>query len=91
MLKYLLMTLMIGIGFLNAADIQNIETLKAEKEALELKLETYTIKKKILEIEMFFEKTKAAKEELIEREKALVRLKNDLRANRTRNNKYYKG
>ncbi|CAA6807240.1 MAG: Unknown protein [uncultured Sulfurovum sp.] len=83
-----------GIGFLNAGDVQNIQKLQAEKKALELKLEAYALKKKIIEMEQFFEKTRVEKEERLERERALVQLKNDLRANRTKRkvyNKQYKG
>ncbi|CAA6816128.1 MAG: Unknown protein [uncultured Sulfurovum sp.] len=90
----MLIVLIIGIGFLNADDIQNIEKLKAEKKVLELKLEAYTIKKKIIEMEMFFEKNRVEKEEKVERENALIQLKNDLRAKRRnsqRDNKPYKG
>jgi len=85
------MVLVLGISFLNAGDVQNIEKLKAQKQVLELKLESYALKKKIIEMEIFFEQTKLAKEERLEREKALIRLKNDLRAKRTRNNTKHKG
>lgn len=94
MLKYLLVCLMIGIGFSNAGEVQTIEKLEAQKKALELKLEAYTLKKKIIEMELFFEKTRMEKEEKAEREKALIQLKNDLRANRmkhVRRNKQDKG
>jgi len=85
---------MIGIGFSNAGEVQTIEKLEAQKKALELKLEAYRLKKKIIEMELFFEKTRMEKEEKAEREKALIQLKNDLRANRmkhVRRNKQDKG
>lgn len=91
MLRYILITLVIGIGFLNAGNIQDIEKLKVENKALELKLEAYTLKKKIIEMEIFFEKTKVERKEQVDREKALIQLKNDLRAKRERNNRAYKG
>lgn len=91
MQRYILITLVMVMGFLNAADIQEIKKLEAEKKALELKLEAYTLKKKIIEMEMFFEKAKAEKEEKIEREKALIRFKNDIRAKRKVVNSAYKG
>lgn len=91
MLKYILISLVIGTGFLNAGNIQNIENLEAEKKALELKLEAYALKKKIIEMEIFFEKAEVEKQERIDREKALIRLKNDLRIKRNRYNIAYKG
>ena len=74
----------IGISFLNADSIQNLEKLKAEKQALVLKLEAYSLKKKIIEMQNFIENDKLQKEKKIERERALIRFKNELRANRNR-------
>ena len=91
MLKYILIPLVIGIGFLNADAIQSLEKLEAEKKALELKLEAYTLKKKIIEIEIFFEKTRIERKEQVDREKALIQLKNDLAAKRNRHNSNYEG
>jgi hypothetical protein len=91
MLKYIFITLVIGIGFLNAGNVQNIENLKAEKKALELKLEAYALKKKIIEMEMFFEKAELEKQKKIDREKALIRLKNDLQTKRNHSNIAHKG
>jgi len=84
MLRYLIITMVIGISFLNAEGIQNIEKLKAEKEALVLKLEAYTLKKKIIEMQNFIENDRLEKEKKMERERALIRFKNALRANRNR-------
>ncbi|CAA6801099.1 MAG: Unknown protein [uncultured Sulfurovum sp.] len=94
MLKYVLVFLMLGIGFLNATEVQSIEKLEAQKKALELKLEAYALKKKIIEMEIFFEKNRVEKEERMEREKALIQFKNDISANRKQgklNNYHYKG
>lgn len=94
MLKYMLIPLVIGTGFLNAGNVQNIEILEAEKRALELKLEAYSLKKKIIELENFFEKDKMKKEERIERERALIQLKHDLAVNSAKRNEtihYYAG
>ena len=74
----------IGISFLSADSIQNLEKLKAEKQALVLKLEAYSLKKKIIEMQNFIENDKLQKEKKIERERALIRFKNALRANRNR-------
>lgn len=82
MLKYMIIFVFIGVSFLGAENINNIDKLEAEKYALQLKLEAYTLKKKIIELEKFIEEDKMKKEEKIEREHALIRLKNDLRANR---------
>jgi proteasome assembly chaperone (PAC2) family protein len=51
-------------------------------KALELKLEAYALKKKILEMEKFIEQEKSERKAKVEREKALIKLKNDLRVNR---------
>ena len=80
----------IGISFIHADNIQNLDKLKAEKQALVLKLEAYALKKQIIEMENFIANDKLVKEKRIEREKALVRLKNDLRANRNRVKRYVK-
>jgi len=81
MLKYLTILMFIGISFMYAETI-NLDKAKAEKQALLLKLENYSLKKKIIEIQNFIENDKLKKEKRIEREKALIRLKNDLRRNR---------
>jgi len=82
MWKHLILTIVIGVSFLSAADVQNIKKLQVEKQALELKLEAYALKKKIIELEKFIEQDKVEKEEKAERERALIQFKNDLRANR---------
>jgi hypothetical protein len=82
MLKYIVVSMLIGISFIHADTIPNLDKLKAEKQALILKLEAYSLKKKIIQMENFITNDKLQKERKIEREKALVRLKNDLRANR---------
>jgi proteasome assembly chaperone (PAC2) family protein len=78
----MLITLLVGMSLLNAASNQDIAKLQAEKKVLELKLEAYALKKKIIEMEKFIEEAKLEKKAKIEREKALIQLKNDLRANR---------
>jgi len=80
MLKYLTTLIFLGISFTYAETI-NLDKLKAEKQALLLKLENYSMKKKIIEIQNFIENDKLKKEKKREREKALLRLKNDLRRN----------
>ena len=90
MLKYIIISMFIGISFIHADNIQNLDKLKAEKQALVLKLEAYALKKQIIEMENFIANDKLVKEKRIEREKALVRLKNDLRANRNRVKRYVK-
>jgi len=84
MLRYLMITIFIGMSFLQAENLPNIEKLKAEKEALVLKLEAYALKKKIIEMEKFIESEKLKKEKRIERERALMRFKQALRASRNR-------
>jgi len=84
MFRYLIIMMLIGVSFLNADSIQNLEKLKAEKEALVLKLEAYSLKKKIIEMQNFIENEKLKKEKRAERQKALIRFKNALRANRNR-------
>lgn len=94
MLKYVLIFLMLGIGFLNAEEVQSIEKLEAEKKALELKLEAYALKKKVIEMEIFFEKHRIAKEEKVAREKALIQFKNAISVKHKQakpKNKNYKG
>ena len=71
-----------GISFIYADNIQSLEQLRAEKEALILKLEVYDLKQKIIERQNFIENDKLIKEKKRNRANALVRLKNDLRANR---------
>ena len=84
MLRYVMIMVFIGMSFLHAENVQNLEQLKAEKEALVLKLEAYALKKKIIEMQNFIESEKLKKEKRIERERALIRFKNALRANRNR-------
>jgi len=80
MLKYILITVFIGTSLLHGADAPNLTKLEAEKRALELKLESYTLKKKIIELENFLKQDRLEKEEKAERERALIRLRNDIRA-----------
>jgi hypothetical protein len=82
MLKYIIISLFIGISFIHADNIQTLDTLEAERQALILKLDTIALKKQIIEMENFIENDKLEKEAKIEREKALIRFKNDLRASR---------
>jgi len=84
MLKYLLILLFIGISFVNAENIQTLEKLKTTKQALELKLEAYILQKKIIEVESFLEQKRIEKENRVEREAALIKLKADLKRNRER-------
>ena len=63
---------------------KSVEVLKSEKEALKLKLESYKLKKKIIEMEKFFEKEKLEKRERVEHEEALMRLKYELKTKRKR-------
>jgi hypothetical protein len=72
----------IAISFIHADNIQSLDKLEAEKQVLVLKLESYALRKKILEMKNFIENDKLDKERRIEREKALIRLKNDLRSDR---------
>ena len=82
MLKYIVVSMLLGISFIHAENNQTLNKLEAEKQALLLKLESYALKKQIIEIENFIENDKIEKEKKVEREKALIRLKNDLRADR---------
>ena len=82
MLKYIIISMFIGISFIYADNIQSLEQLRAEKEVLILKLEVYDLKQKIIERQNFIENDKLTKEKNRNRANALVRLKNDLRANR---------
>ena len=82
MLKYIIISMFAGISFIYADNIQSLEQLRAEKEALILKLEVYDLKQKIIERQNFIENDKLIKEKKRNRANALVRLKNDLRANR---------
>jgi len=84
MLRYFIITVFIGMSFTYADNVQSLEQLKAEKEALVLKLEAYSLQKKIIEMENFIESEKLKKEKKLERERALIRFKNELRANRNR-------
>ena len=82
MLKYIIISMFIGINFIYADNIQSLEQLRAEKEVLILKLEVYDLKQKIIERQNFIENDKLTKEKKRNRANALVRLKSDLRANR---------
>jgi len=82
MLKYIIISMFIGISFIYADNIQSLEQLRAEKEVLILKLEVYDLKQKIIERQNFIENDKLIKEKNRNRANALVRLRNDLRANR---------
>jgi len=82
MFKYLYLTVFLGLSLIIAAEQSNLDRLKVEKQALKLKLETYTLKKKIIEMENFFEKNRVEKKEREERERALIKLKRDLRSKR---------
>ncbi len=88
-MKNFVMALFIIISFSYADNIQStsgksVEVLKSEKKALELKLESYRLKKKLIEMEKFFEKERLEKKEHLEHEKALMKLKNELRTKRKR-------
>jgi hypothetical protein len=91
MLKYMVMTLVIGMSLLQAGNAQEIQKLEAEKKVLELKLEAYALKKKIIEMEKFLEQEQSERKAKVEREKALIQLKNDLRANRNNTRKVLQG
>jgi len=82
MLKHIIISMFIGISFIYADNTQSLEQLKAEKEALILKLEVYELKQKIIERQNFIENDKLAKEKKRNRNNALLRLKNDLKSNR---------
>ena len=94
MFKYMAFVLVLGISFLGAENVQELSTahsrqsshelqqLENQREALELKLESYKLKKRIIEIQNFIEKDKLEKKERAERKAALIKLKNDLRRNR---------
>ena len=94
MLKYITITLLLGITFLGAENLQEVsmvqtrqssldlQQLANQKEALALKLESIKLQKKIIEIQNFIEKDKLEKKERAERKAALIKLKNDLRRNR---------
>ena len=84
MVKYIIAIAFVGISFIHADSIQNLEKLKAEKQALVLKLEAYTLKKKIIEMQNFIENDRIQKEKRRERERALIRFKNELRSSRNR-------
>ncbi len=84
MLKYIFIMVFISISFVNGEDVQSLEKLKVEKQALELKLEAYALKKKIIEMESFLEKKRIEKKERIEREEALAKFRNDLRKYRNK-------
>ena len=84
MLKYIVVSLFVGISFIHADNMQNLDKLEVEKQALLLKLETYVLKKQIIEMENFIANAKLEKEKKVEREKALIRLKNDLKADRNK-------
>ena len=89
-MRNLVMALFITVSFSYADNIQSresgksVEVLKSEKKALKLKLESYELKKKIIEMEKFFEKERLEKKEHLEHEKALMKLKHELRTKRKR-------
>lgn len=76
------MSLFIGISFIHADSVQKVDKLEVEKQALLLELETYALKKKIIEMQNFIKNDKLKKEKKREREKALKRLKDDLKSSR---------
>jgi hypothetical protein len=83
--KYITIIVFLGLSILGAEEQKvekqpNLVQLKAQKEALKLKLEAYALKKKIIEMENFFEKNRVEKKEREERERALIKLKRDLRS-----------
>lgn len=94
MLKYITITLLLGITFLGAENLQEVsmvqtrqssldlQQLANQKEALALKLESIKLQKKIIEIQNFIEKDKLEKQERAERKAALLKLKSDLRRKR---------
>lgn len=84
MLKYVITIMFVGISFIHADNIQKLDKLEAEKQVLLLKLETYSLQKKIIEMENFIAHNKLRKEKEAAREKALVQFKNDLRSHRNR-------
>ena len=79
MFKYLYLTIFLGLSLMIASEQPNLDRLKVEKQALQLKLEAYALKKKIIEMENFFKKNRVEKKEREERERALIKLKRDLR------------
>ena len=89
-MKKFVIALAIIISFSYAENIQSrdsnksVEVLKLEKEALVLKLQSYQLKKKLIEMEKFFEKERLEKKERLEHEKALMKLKRELRTKRKR-------
>lgn len=89
-MKHIVIALFIIISFSYAENIQSrenskgVEVLKSEKQALELKLESYKLKKELIEMEKFFEKERLEKKERIEHEKALMKFKHELRTKRKR-------
>ncbi len=87
-MKNSIIVLFIVISFSCAENIQNknsnVEELKSEKQALELKLESYKLKKKLMEMEKFFEKERLEKKERLEHEKAIMKFKKELRTKRKR-------
>ena len=82
MLKYIVVSMLLGISLIYAENNQTLNKLEAENQALLLKLESYALKKQIIEMKNFIENDKIEKEKKVEREKALIRLRNDLRADR---------
>ena len=79
-----MISLLLVASSLNATEpkAQDIEKLKVEKQALELKLEAYKLQKEIVVLEEFLKKKKEEKEEIKRREEALRKLKHQLRVNR---------
>jgi hypothetical protein len=82
MLRYTIISVFVGISFIHADNLHTLDKLEIEKQALLLKLETYSLKKQIIEMKNFIANDKLEKEKKFEREKALIQLRNDLRANR---------
>ena len=91
-MKNLVMILFLISSFLYAESIQrkevpqSVKVLESEKKALELKLEAYQLKKKLIELEKFFERERLEQKEHIEHEKALMKFKHELRTKRKRVN-----
>lgn len=82
MLKYIIIGIFVGISFIHADNIQNLDRLEVEKRALMLQLETYALKKQIIEMKNFIENDRLERKEKMEHEEALTRFKNELRASR---------
>ena len=89
-MKNLVMILFAISSFLYADNIQSseagqsVQVLESEKKALELKLEAYQLKKKLIELEKFFERERLEQKENIEHEKALLKFKHELHTKQKR-------